>query len=314
MSKKGNIFNIQRYTIHDGPGIRTEVFMKGCPLSCRWCGNPESQTVSVQPGVYTSRCIGEDKCGLCKEVCDAGALIFTDGRLTAVKRALCMNCMKCADSCPADAIKQWGEQISVEEVMEAVRRDAKYYESSGGGVTVSGGEPLVQVDFVAEIFARCREERIHTCLESTFCAEWRVIEKAVEDADMLITDIKHMDSAVHKEHTGVSNELILENLKKLVSLGKPVIVRIPVIPGFNDDMQNMEATADFIINELGNGVQQLQLLSFMRLGEEKYASLGIKYPMTDVDVDRENFNEKIKGFAEYFTSRGINCLVGTKEK
>lgn len=334
---QGNIFNIQRYTIHDGPGIRTELFLKGCPLSCKWCGNPESWALEVEPGVYTSKCIGKETCGLCRDACPYGEkLDFTEDVLTAIDRSLCIGCMACAKVCPADAIRQWGQVMSVEEAMEVVLRDRHYYESSGGGVTVSGGEPLLQADFVAELFRRCKAEGIHTCLESTFCVDWGIVEKVLPHTDLLISDIKHMDPEIHQRGTGVSNEKILENLRSLsrtsaqatglAKPAKPVILRIPVIPGFNDDMENMEKTADFILEEMSvcqkmggadakeGPVQMLQLLSFMRLGEEKYKSLGMSYEMEGVEVDREAFQRQMDGFADYFNGRGIPCIVGTKEK
>lgn len=324
---RGILFNIQRYTIHDGPGIRTELFLKGCPLSCQWCGNPEGRARHIQPGVYEKKCLGMERCGLCMESCGCGdALVFQDVtpeaqkkrdvsvyRLTSIDRSLCIGCMKCAESCPGDAIKQWGVEMTVSEIMETIRKDIPYYESSGGGVTISGGEPLLQADFVTEILKQCKKETIHTCLESTFCMEWRIIERAMPYTDMMITDIKHMDPEIHQQYTGMSNGQILENLRRISALEKPLIIRIPVVPGVNDNQSNMTATADFILEEMGGHMTQMQLLPFMRLGEEKYASLGMPYLMVEPELDRETFQERIKAFAAYFKSRGIPCLVGTKE-
>jgi pyruvate formate lyase activating enzyme len=222
--------------------------------------------------------------------------------------------MACHDECPSDAIKKWGNIMSVEECMKEIRKDRGYYERSGGGVTVSGGEPLLQSDFVAELFKACREEGIQTCCESTFYADWKDIEKVLPYTDIIISDIKHMDTEIHKQHTGVNNEKILENLKRLAAENRELILRIPVIPNVNDDMENIEATADFILNELNGRVRTLQLLSFMRLGEEKYASLNMPYQMEGVKVNRRSFQKKVEKLAEYFNSRGIHCLVGTKEK
>lgn len=315
MSNRGIIFNIQRFTIHDGPGVRTELFLKGCPLRCEWCGNPESFSPKIQLGVYSSKCIQKEKCGLCMDVCQVeNALKFHEGRLVAIDKEKCTKCFKCSEVCPSVAIKTWGNELSVEECMKIIRKDQGYYERSGGGVTVSGGEPLLQSDFVVALFKACKEENIHTCIESTFYGEWHEIEKVLLYTDLVISDIKHMDTKMHYRYTKVPNERILENLKKIADAGHDLILRIPVIPNVNDDMNNMEATADFIRNELGNKVRTLQLLSFMRLGQEKYESLGIPYPMLNIDLNREAFQNKVQDIAKYMNSRGIHCQVGTKEK
>lgn len=315
MSQQGVIFNIQRFTIHDGPGIRTELFLKGCPLRCEWCSNPESWAAYIQPGIYKTKCISRKKCGACEEACPVeGALNFTRGKLTSIDRSQCTNCLACYDACPSDAVKRWGQSLSVEECMKEILRDRGYYERSGGGVTVSGGEPLLQSDFVAELFKACKEEGIQTCCESTCYVDWKEIERILPYTDIVISDIKHMNTEIHKRYTGVPNERILENLKKLAGDGRELILRIPVIPNINDDMDNIKATADFIIGELGGRVRTLQLLSFMRLGEEKYASLGMPYKMEDVKVNRKSFQKHVDEIAEYFNSRGIHCQVGTKEK
>jgi pyruvate formate lyase activating enzyme len=315
LSQTGIVFNIQLFTIHDGPGIRTELFLKGCPLRCEWCGNPESFKPYIQPGVYNAKCISREKCGACEDVCpDKSMLIFTEGKLAAIDSSKCTQCLACHNECPSDAIKQWGSSMSVEECMKVIRKDKGYYERSGGGVTVSGGEPLLQSDFVAALFKACQDEGIHTCIESSFYGEWKQIEKVLPYTDLVIADIKHMDTNIHKKHTGVYNDKILANLKKFTSEERALILRIPIIPNVNDDMDNIKATADFILNELGGRARTLQLLSFMRLGEEKYHSLAMPYKMKDVQVDRKSFQKNINEIAKYFNSRGIHCLVGTKEK
>lgn len=311
----GIIFNIQRFTIHDGPGLRTELFLKGCPLRCDWCSNPEGWQPRMQPGVYKVKCISKKKCGACLTVCpESDMLSFTRGKLSEIDRSKCINCLACSEACPSEAIKQWGKPMSVEACMDLIRKDKGYYDRSGGGVTVSGGEPLMQSDFVAALFKACKEEGIQTCCESTFYAAWPEIEKVLPYTDIFISDIKHMDPNIHKKYTGVNNELILENLKKLSRENRELILRIPVIPNVNDDMSNIEATADFILNDLNGRVRTLQLLSFMRLGEEKYLSLGIPYKMNDVKINRKSFQKHVGELAAYFNSRGIHCLVGTREK
>lgn len=314
MSRQGIIFDIQRFTIHDGPGIRTELFLKGCPLRCDWCSNPESQMASIQLGVYKTQCISRKKCGACEKACpEEGILKFTRGKLISIDGNKCTNCLACYQACPSDAIKQWGKAMSVEECMKEIRKDKGYYERSGGGVTVSGGEPLLLSDFVAALFKICKEEGIHTCLESSLYADWKEIEKILPYTDLIISDIKHLDTNIHKKYTGVDNERILENLKRLANEKCELILRIPIIPNVNEDMDNIKATAEFILNELGGNVKTLQLLSFMRLGEEKYRSLGMPYKMQDIKFNRRSFQKRINEIADYFNNRGIHCVVGSKE-
>lgn len=314
MSHKGNVFNIQRFTINDGPGVRTELFLKGCPLRCKWCSNPESWMPIIQPGIYRAKCISRNKCGLCEESCpQSGALNFYRGKIALIDRSKCLNCMACARACPSEAVKQWGNMMSVEECMQEIRRDKGYYDRSGGGITVSGGEPLLQSDFVAELFKSCKEENIQTCFESTFYAEWEEIEKILPYTDLMITDIKHMNTQVHSQYTGVHNEKILKNLEKLAGLGRKFIVRIPLIPTINDSMENIEATAEFILKKLNGQVSIIQLLSYMHLGEEKYASLGIPYQMSYLKFNRRTFQNHVKEISAYFNARGIKCIVGSTE-
>lgn len=311
--EQGIIFNIQRYTINDGPGIRTEIFMKGCPLKCRWCSNPESQRAAIEPGVYSSKCISKDKCGLCITACRQQALLFAGESIAGIDRNRCIGCMKCAAACPSEAVRAWGEKMSLEEVMAVIEKDRAFYEKSGGGVTVSGGEPLVQKEFTRSILKACREAGIHTCLESTFCTDRETAEAAAEYADLVISDIKHMDSEVHTKYTGRGNEEILANLKRLAACGHDMILRIPVIPGINDDAENIERTADYIEDNIGDRLRTLQLLSFMRMGEEKCRSLDRAYEMDSLQFDREKFQQRVEEIAAYFNSRGIRYVVGTAE-
>lgn len=314
MSNQATILNVQRFTLHDGPGIRTEFFLKGCPLRCDWCGNPESFNRKKEVGVYANKCITSEHCGSCLEVCEQpNMLIFSDSNLQQIDRKACSSCLECAQECPSEAIKQWGSDMSVDECMAVIKKDRGFYDRSGGGVTVSGGEPLLQSDFVFDLFTQCQKEGIHTCLESSFFAHWDKIERLLPVTDLFISDIKLMDSASHKKHTGVDNHKILSNLKRLSLTDKPLILRIPVIPSVNDDLVNAKATADFILNEMNGKVRTLQLLSFMRLGEEKYQSLGMEYPMKDIEFDRIEFQNQVNQLADYFNRRGIHCMVGTKE-
>lgn len=311
--QQGSVFNVQRFTIHDGPGMRTELFLKGCPLRCRWCSNPEGQLLISQPGVYSSRCIGPKSCGACLQSCPRKeALIFENNVLSSIDRDLCNDCMACCDVCPADAIRRWGDEMTVEECMEIIRRDRSYYDESGGGVTVSGGEPLLQSSFVKALFSECREEGIHTCLESTLCVPWERVLEVLPETDLVIADLKMMDSKKHLLNTGVGNEQILSNLKALSEKSSRIILRIPVIPGVNDDDDNIRRSADFIQDEMHGAIECLQLLSFMFLGEEKYQSLGMPYPMKALKFDRESFQKRVEEIAQYFLSRKINCTIGNK--
>lgn len=315
MSTSGVIFNIQRYTIHDGPGVRTELFLKGCPLHCPWCSNPESARLYPQPGLYPGRCLGSRRCGVCAASCPVeNAMQFRRGKLVTIDRSRCINCLACADACPAEAVKRWGKSMTVEQCMEVIRRDKGYYDRSGGGVTVSGGEPLLQSGFVKALFEACKAEGIHTCCETTFFTDWKRVEPLLPVTDLFISDIKQMNDTLHRKYTGVSNERILANLTRLADAGKPLILRIPVIPGVNDDDANIAATADFLLGPMQNRVRTLQLLSFMRLGEEKYRSLDEPYPMSDLRFNRRAFQKRVEQLAAYFNSRGIHCLVGTHEK
>lgn len=313
---EGIVFNVQRFTIHDGPGMRTEFFLKGCPLRCRWCSNPESQQLQPEVGVYRQKCIGRRVCNACAEACPEGKELFrfTVGKLAGIDRTRCTGCLRCLPECPSDSLKRWGEKMSIEDCMTLIRRDRGYYERSGGGVTVSGGDPLLQADFVAALFRACRAEGIHTCCESTLHGPWREVEKLLPVTDLFISDLKHMDSAVHREYCGAGNEVILQNLERLTAAGRALILRIPVIPGVNDDAENIRASADFIQERLHGRLRTLQLLSFMRLGEEKYRSLGQSYPMERLRFRRSSFQKQVEAIADYFRSRGIHCLVGTHEK
>ncbi len=309
---KGNVFNIQRYTVHDGPGIRTEVFLKGCPLRCKWCGNPESYKLKSEVGVFSSKCIGIDKCGLCIKACKIdGAIQLKDGKVISIDKNLCTDCMDCVDACCSNTLKRWGKDMTVDEVMEIITADRSFYERSGGGVTISGGESLLQWQFTLEILKACKSSNINTCIESALHCDSKILDEILPYTDVFITDIKHMDNNTHKKYTGVGNEQILQNIQKVAEYDIPLILRIPCIPNINDDMENIKNTGDFIINKLDNKVIQLQLLRFRRLGEEKYDSIGLPYLMNDINIERTDAESYIKDIAKFLQNMGVNAVAGT---
>lgn len=316
-TNEGIVFNIQRFTVHDGPGIRTELFLKGCPLRCKWCSNPESYELSQQVGVYSSKCIGIDKCGACIEVCPKAtenAIIIQDGKVVGIDRNICDNCLKCHNECPSDALKLWGQKMSVDEAMKVIDKDVSFYKKSGGGVTISGGESLLQWKFTKEIVKRCKEKGIHTCIETALHVKPEVLDEVLPYTDLFITDIKHMDSQVHKKYTGVGNEWVIENIRKLAKSNKPFVLRIPIIPDVNGSEQHINEIGDFIVNHLDNRVKQVQFLRFRRLGEEKYKSIGLPYLMEDVNLERVGVEEHIRKLVNLMVSKGIPAVCGTTEK
>jgi pyruvate formate lyase activating enzyme len=277
---KGRVFNIQRYSIHDGAGIRTLVFLKGCPLRCLWCCNPESQKSEPELGFIESRCVGSVECGApCLSMCHIGAIQLNGQGKPSIDRKACDACRKCVEACDKDALKVVGRGMTVDEVMAEVEKDRPFYRRSGGGMTVGGGEPLAQYEFAAEVIEAAHEAYLHTALETSGCAPWSHLDVVLKHVDLLQFDLKHMDPAKHQELTGQSNELILENLKKVLSVKAPqdVIIRIPIVPGCNDSVENIREAAEFVA-ELG--FSQVELVPYHRLGVSKYAQYGKVYPLT----------------------------------
>lgn len=299
----GMVFNIQRYCIHDGPGIRTTVFINGCPLKCFWCQNPEGQSIKPQIFLNKDRCTG---CGRCVLACPQRAIELYD-RKSKTRRDLCNGCGKCAEVCPNDARSLIGRWISAEEVFNIVKKDYIFYEKSGGGVTLSGGDPIAQPDFSIAILRLCKNNHIHTAIETSGHAQWKTLKKILEHVDLVLYDFKHMNPEKHKKYTGASNDLILKNAKRICSeLRIPMWARIPIIPGYNDSHDNIEATAKFIAECLGESVKQVNLLPYHRLGETKYERLEREYPFS-IETPSEEHMTNIK---KVFESYGLTTYIG----
>jgi len=319
LEQKGLIVNIQRFTIHDGPGIRTEIFFKGCPLSCKWCSNPESLSMDYELGIYPDKCIGTDKCNFCVKACPQQdtPLTFANNLLSTIERKKCLDgCNTCTDACPSSAIIRWGKEMTVDELMKVILADRSYYLKSDGGVTLSGGEVMLQWEFARRLLSVCKEHDIHTCVESALHCGREQMEAVYDFTDMVISDIKHMDSKMHKIYTGVGNELILDNLKRTAELNKKMIVRIPVVPDHNDSDENIVATGNFIKKELNNKVIQLQLLPYRKLGTEKYASLNQDYPMGNdyMPQEREVWETNLLRLTALLCDTGVPAVAGSNVK
>jgi pyruvate formate lyase activating enzyme len=300
---KGVVFNIQHYAIHDGPGIRTTVFLKGCPLGCLWCQNPESQ--DLKPVIFfdAEKCTG---CGMCVEVCPESAIRIIDGK-SATDRRLCKGQGKCAEICPNEARSLMGRYMSGAEVFEDVNADALFYQNSGGGVTLSGGDPIAQPAFSIDILKRCRNAGIHTAIETCGFARWDVLKTILKHTDLVLYDIKHMDPDKHKQHTTVCNQLILDNAKKIrLELKLPMLARLPVIPGYNDSPENLNAAAQFIARELGTDVN-VHLLPYHRLGETKYERM--EKPGGCVRIDPPG-DDRMQSLKKIFESFGLTVIIG----
>jgi len=297
---KGIIFDIQRTVFHDGPGIRTLVFMKGCPLKCKWCANPESQQIFPELYFIEDKCI---KCGKCLEICPNYAISV---KYWPINRKLCRVCGKCVEICYAGARNIYGKFYTVDEVLEIVRKDIVVYNVSGGGVTIGGGEPTYQASFVKKLLLACKKEKIHTAIETCAFAKPKDFREIVKLADLILCDIKHMDSKRHQQLTGVPNELILQNIKMLKEIKKNIIFRIPLIPGLNDSKSNLVAIAKFI-SKFESLVQQIDILPYHTLGVEKYERLGRVYELPNLKSPSQ---KQIKLTQSIFQPLGYKVTIG----
>ena len=296
---KGIVFNIQKFSIHDGPGVRTTVFLKGCPLRCRWCSNPESQLSRVQIMYHSDNCMHCRKCaGTCPEKAITEA---EDGRIH-IDFNKCTGCLTCVQGCPGRALTNEGEYKTIDEVVDVCMQDIDFYEESGGGVTISGGEGMMQPDFVESLILRLKENGIHTAIETTGCVGEEVFHRLAPLFDLLLFDVKHYDSEKHKIGTGAGNELILKNLRWAHKRGLNILPRIPVIPSFNAELPDAEGMARLLLDI---GLTRVQLLPFHQMGERKYEFLNRDYELTGV---RALHPEDLIEYQKAFLDHGIDCF------
>lgn len=322
----GMVFDIKKYSINDGPGIRTTVFMSGCPLSCLWCHNPESQALQPVLLYRASRCLG---CRACIEICPENAismgteieprsplsaqrkssenlsdLSVLGGEKIFTNREKCTRCQTCTAACYSGAREFSGREMTVGEVMSQVEREIPFYDQSGGGVTFSGGEPLMQPGFLSALLKACRKQEIHTVVDTSGFANWQVFEQIRGDVDLFLYDLKQMDSQKHREVTGVPNGPILENLQKLTALGHKVLVRIPLIPGINDDEQNLAESAKFLASL--PRLEGVELMGYHDIAQAKYEALGREYALVGLKPPAE---EVMKNAAGVLRSYGLSVVI-----
>ncbi|MEW8957098.1 trans-4-hydroxy-L-proline dehydratase activase [Clostridium sp.] len=295
------IFNIQKYSIHDGPGIRSTVFFKGCPLKCKWCHNPESQSFKREIMFYKDRCIG---CNYCVNACKNEALYLNEENIVFNKDK-CIECGECCEACPTNARDFVGKNMTLDEVFNEILKDKIFYDESKGGVTFSGGEPLSQGKELKDIIEKCKERKIHVTLDTSGYASEEILREVCEDVDLILYDLKVIDNEKHKEYIGVDNKIILENLKILVKLNKRIFIRIPLIPGVNSNKSDIEDYIKFLKDT--GGIEEIDILPYHNISSEKYNRLDKEYELNHVKVPEEEMLSSIK---EAFEIQGFKVKIG----
>lgn len=301
---KGRVFNIERYAIEDGPGIRTVVFLKGCSLRCEWCANPESQRMEADILYFQKKCGGCQKCLL---GCTQNAIEHNPQYGFVTNANKCILCEKCVDECFYGARELFGKVMETDELFEKIMDDKRFYEESGGGVTFSGGEPFLQGDFLQAVLKRCCENTISTAIESCGFVQWGNIEKSLPYLDLIYFDIKHLDPQKHQLHTGQSNDRILANLNKIDAYGKKIIIRTPFIPGINGDTESIQKIMEYV-SKL-KSVDHMEILPYHRLGNMKYQALGRKYGLEELEPVKKT---DLGRFVELGEKIGVKVSIGSK--
>jgi len=308
-STKGRVFNIQRYSLHDGSGIRTLVFLKGCPLRCLWCSNPESQKSMPELGFIESRCVGRQSCGApCVAACLDGAVIANRRGKPAIDRNACNGCGKCAEACRHEALTLVGREMSVAEVLAEVGKDRAFYRRSGGGITIGGGEPMAQYRFTADLLQAAQEEYLDTAIETSGHVAWERLEEVLRYVDSLHFDLKHMDPVRHAQLTGQTNEVILGNLGRVLRVKRPedVVIRIPVVPGCNDSVENIRESAMFVADL---GFRQIELVPYHAFGASKYRQYGMVYQLDEPTRASEDELQSLRRLVESFGLREVTGRI-----